>query len=126
MRDGFATREEELGDQAPVAARPERLGAHEAGHRVGERFLEGALPLLRAHPRGVAPEGRDANAAEALLSRLAAAAAAELFGVAVRDAGRAQGLGKRRLAELRVPPRAGKPAHGHEGLDVYLTEAFGE
>src|SRR5919201_859269 len=121
MDHRVAARDQELGDQPPVAARPERLGAHEARRRLGQRFLERLLPGLGAHPRRVAAERTDPEAAELLLARLPAAAAAELDRVPVGDPRLAQRLSERRLPELRIPPRAGKPADVHERLDGYLT-----
>src|SRR5919197_748501 len=55
-------RGEQLRDQAPVAARPERLGAHEAGSRLGKSVPERALPGVRAHARGVAAKRSDPDA----------------------------------------------------------------
>src|SRR5919201_4259346 len=69
---------QELRDQAPVAAPPDRLGAHEAWRRLGELGGEGALPRLASHPRGVAAESPDADTGELLLARLAAPAPSEL------------------------------------------------
>src|SRR5690242_15883107 len=60
--DLVAPRGEELGDQAAVAAPPERLRAHEARRWLGERGGERLLPLRPAHPRGVAPKRRGADA----------------------------------------------------------------
>src|SRR5689334_4688838 len=85
VEDVVAAGDQELGDQTAVAAPPERLGAHEARRRLGERGRERLLPFRAAHPRRVAAERGHAKAAEPLLSRLAAPAPAELDGVPVLD-----------------------------------------
>jgi hypothetical protein len=96
--------DEELGDQAPVAAGPESLGAHQARSGLRQRLRERALPGVGSHPGGVAAERSDPDAAKALLAGLAAAPAAELLGVPVGDAGLPQRLRERGLPELRVAP----------------------
>src|SRR5919206_2575834 len=78
--DLLAARNEELRDQAPVAAPPERLGAHEARRGLRERGGERLLPLRPPHPCGVAPERRSADAGEPFLAGLAGEAPAELDG----------------------------------------------
>jgi hypothetical protein len=118
MDDSVAACNEQLGDQPPVAAPPERLGAHEAGRRICKRLGEGALPGLGSHPGRVAAEGGDSEAAEPFLARLAAAAAAQFHRVAVGDSRVAQGLRERGLSELGVASRAWKAAHVDEGLDL--------
>ena len=119
-------RDEQLGDQAAVAARPERFRANEARRRFGKRSRERALPRVGSHPGGIAPEGRDPDAVEAFLAGLAAAAPAELLDVAVCNAGFLQRLDQPRLPELWIPPRAGETAHVYERLGVYLLEARDE
>ena len=109
---------QQLGDQAPVAPPPDGLGAHEAGRRPGELGGEGGLPRFRPHPRGVAAEGGDADAAEVLLARLAAPAPAELDRVPVADAGFVEGVGERNLVELRIAARVREAADVDEGLDT--------
>ena len=121
MRHGIAARDEQLGDQTPVAPRPERLCTHEARRGLGERLVQSSLPLGGSHPGRVAAESRDPDASESLFTRLASAPAAELDGVPIRDPGRAQRLRERRLTELRVAPGARKSPHVHERLDVYLS-----
>ena len=121
MRHGIAARDEQLGDQTPVAPRPERLCTHEARRGLGERLVQSSLPLGGSHPGRVAAESRDPDAGEPLFTGLAPAPAAELDGVPVRDPGRAQRLRERRLTELRVAPGARKSPHVHERLDVYLS-----
>src|SRR4030095_13652402 len=96
----------QLCDQPPVAAPPHRLRAEEARSRFLQRRGERLLPLGRAHSGGVTPEGRRSDAAETLLTRLAAAASAERFRMSVRDAGVGEAGRKRDLAELRIPSRA--------------------
>src|SRR6266700_8030251 len=110
VHDLVAAGRQELGDQAPVAAPPGCLGAHEAGSRLREGLAEGLLPRGRAHPRSVAPEGGHAQAREPLLSRLAAEAAAQLDRVPVGDPGLGQSGFEGTLVELRVPARARKAA----------------
>src|SRR4051795_8351784 len=75
---------QELGDQAAVAPPPERLRTHEAGLGLCERRSESALPRCRAHSRGIAAEGGDPDAAEALLPGLPAQPPTEVDRVAVR------------------------------------------
>src|SRR5579859_1120860 len=58
VEDLVTARDEQVCDQAAMAAPPERLGAHEARRRLGERPLQGLLPRRRRHPGGVAPERR--------------------------------------------------------------------
>src|SRR5690349_19694427 len=106
VHDLLAAREEQLRDQPPMAAMPVGLGAHQARNRLGERLAERSLPVRRPHACGVAAEGRDADAREALLAGLAAQATAELDRVPVVDARRTERLDERRLPELRVSPRA--------------------
>src|SRR5690349_8630780 len=76
MDDLVASRVQELRDQAPVAAPPRRLGAHEARRRFGERRRERFLPADGAHARRVAAKRRRPDAREALLARLSAETAA--------------------------------------------------
>src|SRR5919204_2499730 len=64
MHDLVAPGGEQLGDQPPVAAPPDRLRAHEAGLRLGEGRRERVLPLRAAHARRVAPESTLADASE--------------------------------------------------------------
>jgi hypothetical protein len=120
MDDRVTAGDEQLGDQAPVAARPKGLGAHEARRGLSELFGQRYLPRLGSHPGRVAAEGRDSDATEALLARLAPEPSAELNRVPVRDPGRAQRLPERRLPELRVPLGARKAPHVDEGSDIYL------
>jgi hypothetical protein len=96
--------DEELGDQAPVGASPESLGAHQARSGLRERLGEPALPVVGSHPGGVAAERADPDAAEALLAGLAAAPAAQFLRVPVGDSGFLQCRGERGLPELRVAP----------------------
>src|ERR687897_3805207 len=103
-------RREELGDQLPVAAPPNRLGTEETGRRLLERGGQRALPLLRSHARRVAAERGRADAAESLLAGLAAAAASQRLGMPIGDPGCAQRLVQRVSVELRIPPRGGEAA----------------
>lgn len=105
-----AARHEQLGDQLSVATPPNRLGAEEAGRRLLERSGQRLLPLGRPHARGVIAERGRADAGEALLAGLAAAAAAQRLGMPVGDPGYAQRLGQRVSVELRIPARAWEPA----------------
>ena len=98
-----ATRDEKVGDQAAMAAPPERLGAHEAGGRVVQGGSERLLPLVRRHSRGVAPETRGSDAPVSVRIGLAAPPATELDRVNVRDAGRVERFPERRVTEMRVP-----------------------
>ena len=101
--DRVAARDEQLCDQPPVAPPPDRLGAHEARARPRQLRRERRLPRRGSHARGVAAEGREANAGEALFAGLAAPPATELERVAVRDTRACECLGERRLVELRIP-----------------------
>jgi hypothetical protein len=121
VRHGIAARDEQLGDQTPVAPRPEGLGAHEARRGLGERLVQGSLPLGGSHPGRVAAKCGNADAGETLFTGLAAAPAPELDGVAVRDSGRSERLRERRLTELGVAPGTRKSPHVHERLDVYFS-----
>ncbi len=82
---------EQLCDQPAVAPLPGRLGAHEAGGRLGQLRGEGGLPGVAAHARGVASERGRPDAPELLLAGLAAAAAAKFDGVPVDGAGGSRG-----------------------------------
>src|SRR5512132_392776 len=106
MHHLVAPRDEQLCDQPPVAAPPHGLGAEEAWSRLLQRRGERLLPLGPAHPRRVTPEGRRPDAAETLFTRLAAAAPAQRFRMAVLDAGLGKAARKRDLVELRIPSRA--------------------
>jgi hypothetical protein len=121
MRDGFVPCDEQFGDQPPVTACPERFSAHEARRGLRELSRQRLLPFIGAHASRVAPEGRDPDAAEALLTRLAAEPAAELHRVPVVDPYFTQRLRERSLPELRIPPGARKPPHVHERLDIYFA-----
>src|SRR5438105_14822639 len=126
MDDFVAPCDEKLGDQAPVAAPPDRLGAHEARRRASERLGERLLPCGSPHPRGVAPEGSHAQAGEPLLARLAAEAAAELDRVLVHDAGLLERVTQRALVELWVAARAGKAADVDQRFDSGLLQRLNE
>src|SRR5690348_17002094 len=95
----------QLGDQPSVATPPERLGAEEARDRPGDGGRERLLPFRGSHPRGVAAERRDADAAEQLLPGLAAPPAAELDCVHVADPGCTDRRGEGRAVELRMTAR---------------------
>ena len=57
MHDFVTAGEQHLRDQAPMAFRPERLGAHEARDGLLEFRRERRLPELRVAPRpGEAPD----------------------------------------------------------------------
>src|SRR5262245_8565843 len=117
-----APRRQELGDQAAVAALPRRLCAHEARRGLSELAREGLLPVGRAHPGGVAPEGGYPEAAEPLLTRFVSQPPAELDCAAVGDARGADGVAERLLVELRIPSRAREAAYVDEGLRARLLE----
>jgi hypothetical protein len=117
-------REKELRDQPPVAARPKRLGAHEARNRLREFGDERLLPCVCAHPGRVAAESADAEAREVLLAGLATAPAAELFGVPVDDTGSGERRRQRGLPELRVSPRPGKAPDVDQRLHVGPAQAL--
>ena len=104
MDDFVSSRNQQLRDQAPVAFRPERLGAHEARDGLRQLGRERLLPGVGAHARRVAAKGADADAREPLLAGLAAAAPAELLCVPVRDSRLVERRRQRGLPELRVPP----------------------
>jgi hypothetical protein len=112
---------EELRDQPAVALPPEGLGAHEARGGVGKGAREGVLPFSRRHPRGVAAEAGNADAREPRLAGLAAPPPAKLDGVPVADPGSLHRRCESAVVELRMPPRAGKPAdvdeRAHPGFD---------
>ena len=67
--DRVAARDEQLCDQPPVAPPPDRLGAHEARAQPRQLRRERRLPRRGSHARGVAAEGREANAGEALFAK---------------------------------------------------------
>jgi len=113
--DLVTARVEELGDQAPVTAGPERLGAEERGRRLLQRRREGALPFGCRHPRRVAPEGGDPDTAEALLAGLVRTAPAELGRVPVVDPCGGERPYERLLAELRVAARPGEAPDVDDG-----------
>src|SRR3982751_3787873 len=94
--------DQELGDQAPVALLPGRLGAHEARGRPGEFPVEGLLPLGRSHPGRVAAERGHPETVELVLAWLAASPPAEFHCMAVDDPGGGEGLPEWSLVELRV------------------------
>ena len=104
----LAAGHEQLRDQPPVAAPPERLGAHEARGGLCERIPQRRLPPIRPHSRRVAAERTDPEAGESLLARLAGSPAAELDGMAIRDSRTFERRGQRLLVELRVATRARK------------------
>src|SRR5579884_1802049 len=112
--DLVAAGDEELRDQAAMAAPPEGLGAREARRRLGKRARERRLPFVAAHARRIAAEGGDPDAVESLLARLAAATPAELDCVPVLDPGCAECLAERALVELRVAARPGEAPHVDE------------
>src|SRR5438105_5343112 len=105
-----------------MAAPPDRLGAHEAGHGLSELPGESFLPVLAPHPRRVAAEGAHPDAGEPLFPRLAAAATAELDCVAVVDPRLFERVSQRPLVELRVAARARKAADVDECLDSGLFQ----
>jgi cytochrome c5 len=90
--------------------------------RLLERSGQRVLPLGRSHARGVAPERGRADAAEALLAGLAAAAAAQRLGVPILDPACAQCHGQGVSVELRIPSRAWEPADVDHRLDVRPPE----
>ncbi len=120
--DLVASSAQQLGDQPAVATPPERLGAHEARRRAGERVGERPLPGLRPHPRRVAAECGHTDAGEELLTRLAASTASELDGVHVLDPRVVKQSGEWVPIELRVPPRAREAADVDERLHFRLRE----
>lgn len=126
MDDFLAAGDQELGDETPVAPLPGGLGAHEARGRLGKLTREGVLPLRGAHAGGVAPEGRDPEAAELLLTRLAAEASAELDRVPIHDPGLGESVLEGPLVELRVPARAGEAADVDESPDAFLLQGADE
>jgi Major Facilitator Superfamily len=127
--DLVAARRKQLRDQAPVAASPERLRAHEAGARLGQSRRERLLPGVRSHPGRVAAKRANPDAAEPFLARLPAAPPAELLRVPVGDPGLGQRGGKRSLSELRVPPRPGEAPYvdqrSHMGVPEEGDKLFG-
>ncbi len=126
MNDFVTTGDEELRDEAAVAAPPGCLGAHEARRRLDQRGLERLLPFGSSHPRGVAPEGRRANAAEALLAGFAGPSAAELQRVPVGDGRGIERLGERLLVELWVPARARESPNVDQRLGSRFPQALHE
>lgn len=105
VKGGMASGREQLGDEPPVAALPERLGAHEARGGLRERAGQSLLPGLRGHARRVAAEGRDGEAGEALLVRLGASPAPELHDVPIRNSRFWKGLCERLAVELGIAAR---------------------
>ena len=93
---------------------------HGAGSASGSG--EGRLPPVAAHAGGIAAEGGDAKAAEAILPRLTGAATAELGRVPVGDPVVLDCDGQIRLVELRVVARARKSPHVDERADASLAK----
>jgi len=117
---------QQVGDEAPVAALPGSLRAHEGRRGIGERLGEGVLPVLTSHSGRVGPEGRLANAAEAFLARLGAPHPTELDRVYVCHPGPGEGLGQRGPFELRIATRGREATHVDERLDPGFAEDFDE
>jgi hypothetical protein len=93
---------EELGDQASVAAPPECLGTHEAGHGLRERGSERRLPSLHAHAGGIATECCHAQTVERILPGLTDEATAEIDRVLVGDPALLECSSESGLVELRL------------------------
>ena len=92
-------------------------------HGAGSASAAGAPPAnVGAHAGGIAAEGGDAKAAEAILPRLTGAATAKLGGVPVGDPVILERGGEIRLVELRVVARARKSPHVDECADAGLAE----
>ena len=126
MDDFVAACRQELRDQAPVAAPPRRLRAHETGSRLGESVLECLLPRFGAHPGRIASKRGHTNAGEALLAWLVRAPPAKLLRMTVGDSGRGQRLCERRLIELGISPRARKAAHVDQAFGPRLPQTVDE
>jgi hypothetical protein len=126
MDDFVATCRQELRDQAPVAAPPRRLRAHETGSRLGESLLECRLPRFGAHPSRIASKRGHTNAGEALLAWFVRSPPAKLLRMTVGDSGRGQKLRQRRLIELGIAPRAGEAAHVDQGFGRGLSQTGDE
>lgn len=126
MDDFVATCRQELGDQAPVAAPPRRLRAHETGSSLGESVLECPLPRFGAHPGGIAAKRSHTNAGEALLAWLVRAPPAKLLRMTVGDSGRGQRIRERRLIELGISPRSREAAHVDQGFGARLPQTGDE
>jgi hypothetical protein len=121
VHDPLASGMQELGDQAPMAAPPERLRTHEAGRRLHERRTECHLPPLAAHAGGVATERRHAQTAERILTGLTGKAAAELDSVPVGDPILLECSLENGLVELGVVTRTREAPHIDECDDPGLT-----
>ena len=76
VHDPLTSGMQELSDQAPVAAPPECLRAHQANGRLRERRCQCLLPARRAHAGGVTAKRGDAETAEPLLAGLVRVAVA--------------------------------------------------
>jgi hypothetical protein len=126
VEDGMSLGDEQVGDQPAMAPPPERLGTHEARRRMFQRTAVRRLPGVGRHPGRITAEGGRVDAGESLLTGLAAAPAAELDLVAVRDRCCAQPLGQRRLVELRMPARAGKAPDVDQRLNTGGAENYQE
>src|SRR5580765_5856057 len=118
VHDPLAPGVQKLSDQAPVAAPPERLRAHQAGGRLRERRCQCLLPARSAHAGGVAAKCGDAKTAELVLAGLAREAAAQLDRVSVGDAVFFEYRAEGRLIELRVVARAREAPHIDERADA--------
>lgn len=126
VHDIVAASRQQLRDEAPVAAPPQGLGAHQARGRPVERVGEGRLPRLTGHPGRVASERRLAQAREPLLAGFAASTPAELHRVDVRDVRVGKRPRERFPVELRVSARSGKLPDVDEGARADLRETVQE
>ena len=104
MHDVLSAGMQELGDQPPVAAPPQRLRAHEAGSWLRQRRGQRGLPHLGAHAGGIAAKGRDAQTTEAVLARFTGEAAAKLDHVPVGNPALLERRFENWFVELGVVP----------------------
>jgi uncharacterized cupredoxin-like copper-binding protein len=122
--DGMVSDGQEIGDQATVAALPERFRAHEAGSGFCKRRLKRVLPIAPADARRVASERSDPDAAEPLFAGFTTPPAAELDRMPVADAFCGQRGRERHAVELWIAPRARIPTHIDERLRARLPQGL--
>jgi hypothetical protein len=120
--DDVATpHDERVGDEAPVAAPPQRLGAHDGERAVGVlEAHDGVAELRRVRVVGVVAERVDAPGGVTARSvgALAPAAAEVVAPPLVCDAEVGQRLAQRRFAHVRVAAAARVAADVDESLDA--------
>ena len=114
-----------VGDEAAMAAPPQRLGTHDRQREIGQEVVEGVAEGGGVHVVGVAGEG------VVLPGRVArapcpAAPPAELLSPLVGDAELGQVALERLPGQMRVAPRGGEAAHVDQAGDAGVAEHGGK